>query len=309
MGLTLTFQHSNPSPKKSEDITNNPQWPSKFVDLHHLPAELALNVLSRLNATDLYLASCVWYDLAYDEVLWRSLCKASWPFCSAYNNGVLQSEPSFRRLYLKLDEARLTFNADAFEGMAYMFKHRLVDDNIDDLVNFFHSAVGLDPFQKRRFLETRPQVLRGLMNLKDFRNHSLPNALRRLFAELPAPPSGPGASPFIHLLVSMFSERFTQCNPDLGITRDEVYLLCFSMIMLSVDLWSPSIKNKMSKREFIRNTRQVVTTVSDEFLGNLYDNVYIVGHVVLIDCSGPPFRHLEAKAILIKNQPLPLLAF
>ncbi|CAH8592775.1 unnamed protein product [Heterobilharzia americana] len=306
MGLVLTLQHSVSNTKEVETSSSGLQRPSKFVDLHHLPAELALNVLSRLNATDLYLASCVWYDLAYDEVLWRSLCKASWPFCSAYENGVLNREPSFRRLYLKLDEARLTFNADAFEGMSYMFKNRLVDDNVDDLVAFFHNAVGLDPLQKRRYLETRPQVLSELIQLKDFRNHSLPNALRNLFAELPVLPTGPSSSSFIHLLVSMFSERFTQCNPGLGMTNDEVYLLCFSMIMLSVDLWSPSIKNKMSKREFIRNTRQVVTTVSDEFLGSLYDNVYIFGHVVLIDCPGPPFRHLGAKAVLAKNQLLPL---
>ncbi|KAH8870637.1 F-box only protein 8 [Schistosoma japonicum] len=225
MGLVLALQRSFSNSKKTA-ITESSHHPSKFVDLHRLPAELALNVLSRLNATDLYLASCVWYDLAYDELLWR-----------------------------------------------------------------------------------RPQVLRGLINLKDFRNHSLPNALRGLFSELPAPISGPSASTFIHSLVSMFSERFAQCNPDLGITRDEIYLLCFSMIMLSVDLWSPSIKNKMSKREFIRNTRQVVTTASNEFLGNLYDNVYIVGHVVLIDCCGSPFRHLEAKAILSKNRTIPLSAF
>ncbi|KAK4470301.1 hypothetical protein MN116_005868 [Schistosoma mekongi] len=308
MGLVLALQHSFSNSKKTV-ISESSHRQSEFVDLHHLPAELALNVLSRLNATDLYLASCVWYDLAYDELLWRSLCKASWPFCSAYTNGVLHFELSFRQLYLKLDEARLTFNADAFEGMAYIFRHRLVDDNTDDLVNFFSYTSGLDPSQRRRYLETRPQVLRGLVNLKDFRNYSLPNALRGLFTELPAPLSGPSASAFTQLLVSMFSERFAQCNPDLGITRDEIYLLCFSMIMLSVDLWSPSIKNKMSKREFIRNTRQVVTTTSDEFLGNLYDNVYIVGHVVLIDCCGSPFRHLEAKAILSKSQPMPLLAF
>ncbi|CAH8563544.1 unnamed protein product [Heterobilharzia americana] len=244
MGLVLTLQHSVSNTKEVETSSSGLQRPSKFVDLHHLPAELALNVLSRLNATDLYLASCVWYDLAYDEVLWRSLCKASWPFCSAYENGVLNREPSFRRLYLKLDEARLTFNADAFEGMSYMFKNRLVDDNVDDLVAFFHNAVGLDPLQKRRYLETRPQVLSELIQLKDFRNHSLPNALRNLFAELPVLPTGPSSSSFIHLLVSMFSERFTQCNPGLGMTNDEVYLLCFSMIMLSVDLWSPSIKTK-----------------------------------------------------------------
>ncbi|CAH8514483.1 unnamed protein product [Schistosoma turkestanicum] len=218
MGLVLALQHSYPSTKIPLETS---QLPSEFVDLHHLPTELALNVLSRLNATDLYLASCVWYDLAYDEVLWKSLCKASWPSCSAYKNGVLYSELSFRRLYLKLDEARLTFNADAFEGMGYIFRNRLVDDKTDDLVEFFHNSSGFDPFQKRRFLETRPQVLRGLMNLKDFRNHSLPCALRGLFTELPAPSTEPSASAFIHLLVSLFSERYTECNPNLGITSDK----------------------------------------------------------------------------------------
>ena len=39
---------------------------------------------------------------------------------------------------------------------------------------------------------------------------------------------------------------------------DSVYVMCFSLILLSVDLSSPHVKNKMSKREFIRNTRGAV---------------------------------------------------
>ena len=39
---------------------------------------------------------------------------------------------------------------------------------------------------------------------------------------------------------------------------DTVYVICFSLILLSVDLTSPHVKNKMSKREFIRNTRNAV---------------------------------------------------
>ncbi|CAH8546077.1 unnamed protein product [Schistosoma mattheei] len=214
MGLVLALQHSY-SNQKDGVCLETPQLSSEFVDLHHLPAELALNILSRLNATDLYLASCVWYDLAYDEVLWKSLCKASWPFCSAYKNGVLQSELSFRRLYLKLDEARLTFNADAFE-----IHSRSVD------------------IWKRGPGSTRTG------EFKRFPELFITKCVKRSFTELPVQSSEPSASAFIHLLVGLFSERFTQCNPDLGVTRDEIYLLCFSMIMLSVDLWSPSIKIK-----------------------------------------------------------------
>ncbi|VDP92736.1 unnamed protein product [Echinostoma caproni] len=69
--------------------------------------------------------------------------------------------------------------------------------------------------------------------------------------------------------------------------------------MLSTDLWSPHVKNKMSKREFIRNTRHVTRTVRDDFLGHLYDNVYMVGHVVLSDLPGPPTRHPAIRTILV----------
>jgi len=41
-------------------------------DLSDLPPEVALEVLSHLNATDLCLAACVWQQFASDEVLWSS---------------------------------------------------------------------------------------------------------------------------------------------------------------------------------------------------------------------------------------------
>ena len=42
------------------------------------------------------------------------------------------------------------------------------------------------------------------------------------------------------------------------------YVMCFSLILLSVDLSSPHVKNKMSKREFIRNTRGAVGAEGDK---------------------------------------------
>lgn len=62
---------------------------------------------------------------------------------------------------------------------------------------------------------------------------------------------------------------------------DTVSVICYSLIMLSVDLTSPHVKNKMSKREFIRNLRRATarTEASDEVLGHMYDNIYLSGHV------------------------------
>ena len=70
-----------------------------------------------------------------------------------------------------------------------------------------------------------------------------------------------------------FSGLFSFFVPDI------VYVLCYSLIMLSVDLASPHVKNKMSKREFIRNTRNAAHGISDDFVGHLYDNIYLIGHV------------------------------
>uniref|UniRef100_A0A8C6GBM1 F-box protein 8 n=1 Tax=Mus spicilegus TaxID=10103 RepID=A0A8C6GBM1_MUSSI len=100
-----------------------------FINLEMLPPELSFTILSYLNATDLCLASCVWQDLANDELLWQGLCKSTWGHCSIYN----KNPPlgfSFRKLYMQLDEGSLTFNANPEEPQGTRFSkgHRHVTD-------------------------------------------------------------------------------------------------------------------------------------------------------------------------------------
>jgi F-box protein 8 len=88
-----------------------------FPDLSELPPELALEVLSKLKATDLCLAACVWQQLASDEILWQSLCKEQWPHADIYRSNDNDVEGfnrsmSFKKMYMNLDEGTLTFNAD-----------------------------------------------------------------------------------------------------------------------------------------------------------------------------------------------------
>lgn len=58
---------------------------------------------------------------------------------------------------------------------------------------------------------------------------------------------------------------------------DGTSVLSYSLLLLSVDLYSPHVKNKMSKREFIRNNRQIVMDANRDLLGDLYDDVYLNG--------------------------------
>ena len=72
-------------------------------------------ILKYLNATDLCLAACVWSSLANDDILWQSLCRSTWGYATCYKasskcDGVKMV--SFRKIFMQLDEATLTFNAD-----------------------------------------------------------------------------------------------------------------------------------------------------------------------------------------------------
>jgi len=246
-----------------------------FRDLNELPPELALLILANLNATDLCLASCVWGNLASDEILWQKLCLKQWGYVSIYKR-VRAARISYKDLYMRLDEASLTFNADPDRGMNQFFSDGLLLDSAEEIAKFIHYARNLHGDQRQKYLDGRRDVLDHLVRLQRFEKQFLPNALRKFFQET-RPPNDRGS--YLQDLVEKFSSQFCECNPELGLNSDSTYVLCFSLILLSVDLCSPHIKNKMSKREFIRNTRQAAQGVNDDFAGHLYDNIYLVGHV------------------------------
>lgn len=250
-----------------------------YLDLEQLPPEMGIAILSYLDATDLCLASCVWTQLGSDEYLWQGLCKSTWGHCSLYNRR-LPADFSYRRLYLQLDEGCLTFNADPQEGISYLMSRSILVDDPSELAKFIFYTRRLHWKQLRIYLDHRRDVLDELVTLHNFSNQFLPNALRDFFRHIHAPEE---RGEYLETLITKFSHRFCTCNPglvlELGLSPDAVYVLCYSLILLSIDLTSPHVKNKMSKREFIRNTRRAASNISQEFVGHLYDNIYLIGHV------------------------------
>ena len=87
------------------------------IDLNAIPPELSLQILKYLNATDLCLASCVWSSLANDNTLWKSLCQTTWGYASVYkcNKSFNDKNRSYRSIFMHLDEATLTFNANGWK--------------------------------------------------------------------------------------------------------------------------------------------------------------------------------------------------
>lgn len=265
----------------------------KFPDLDQIPPELSLQILKYLNATDLCLAACVWSSLANDDILWQSLCRSTWGYASIYNKKCVKSimdaareeasssssdslSKTFRSIFMHLDEATLTFNADWKKGMEYLIKQNLVDDDPFEIAKFINSTKKLNAEQKEKLFKEKPAVLENVIILHNYENQFLPTALRRFFAKIEAPKE---RNSYLSMLLEKFSKRFCSCNPQLELSEDAVYILCFSLILLSVDLTSPAVKNKMSKREFIRNTRNALPNLSPDFTGHLYDNVYLNGSI------------------------------
>ena len=152
---------------------------------------------------------------------------------------------------------------------------------------------------------SRRDVLTAVVKLHNYEDMFLPDALRKFFSLIPAPNE---RGQFLENLLNLFSQQYLVCNPDLQMSTgkqasvvscskcvlitgaplyspsippltDTVFVICYSLILLSVDLTSPHVKNKMSKREFIRNLRQATPDVSNELLGHMYDNIYLSGHV------------------------------
>lgn len=161
--IELSNQHQQ-SPNKS---TNNKQYETylKFPDLSEIPPELSLKILKNLNATDLCLAACVWSSLANDDFLWQDLCKSTWGYASIYklknfpnsteSEKALTTKHSFRKIYMHLDEATLTFNVDWRKGLEYLFKFELVDDNPMEIAKFINSSKKLNSEQKEKLFKEK----------------------------------------------------------------------------------------------------------------------------------------------------------
>lgn len=79
-----------------------------------------------------------------------------------------------------------------------------------------------------------------------------------------------------------FASRYCECNPNNGLfaSADTAYVLGFSIIMLTTDLHSPQVKNKMTKEQYIKLNRGNTESkdVSEEYLSQIYDE--IAGHEI-----------------------------
>jgi hypothetical protein len=126
------------------------------------------------------------------------------------------------------------------------------------------------------------------MNRFDFTHIALDVALRRLLMHM----SLPKETQQIDRVIEAFATRYDLCEPGLfgtkgeqtgrmQLTADNAYVLAFSMMMLHTDAFNRHNKNKMTKPDYVRNTR--LDGVPPPVLEAFFDNITFTPFVFIED--------------------------
>ena len=170
------------------------------------------------------------------------------------------------------------FNKKPKKGIEFLQKQGLIGPDPRDIADFLHKDDDrLDRTVIGDFLGDPDDLNKNTMylyvDMLDFKDKDLIQSLR-LFLE------GfrlPGESQKIDRLMEKFASRYCSCNPTQGIfaSADTAYVLAFSVIMLTTDLHSPQVKNKMTKEQYIKMNRGINDSedLPPEYLSAIYDEI------------------------------------
>ncbi|KAG5644739.1 hypothetical protein DXG03_007868 [Asterophora parasitica] len=133
-------------------------------------------------------------------------------------------------------------------------------------------------------------ALRTYIEQFNFVEDPLDVALRKLLMEVGLPRE----TQQIDRVIEAFAGRYLQCNPALFTSDDHPYILAFSLIMLHTDAFNKSNKRKMSKADYVKNTR--LPSVAPEVLDCFYDNIVFAPFIFIEDPLDINGQRLAAEA-------------
>ncbi|KAL5771268.1 hypothetical protein ACOSP7_015422 [Xanthoceras sorbifolium] len=198
------------------------------------------------------------------------------------------------------------FNRDEKKGLQYIKFCQLVSDPPDPkaFAFFFRYTHGLDKNMIGEYLgdpdEFHIQVLKEFTRTFEFAGMNLDNALRTYLETFRLP----GEAQKIQRILEAFSDRFyEEQSLDIFVSKDAVYIFCYSLIMLNTDQHNPQVKKKMTEEEFIRNNRAINggKDLPREYLSELFHS--IATHAITIfGQSGQPIEMNPSRWIELMNR-------
>jgi cytohesin len=195
--------------------------------------------------------------------------------------------------------AVVKFNSKPKDGVRYMIKQKLCRKQAKDLARLLWQLPQLNMAQLGDYLSEKAEfnqsVLREFARQIDLKGLAFDAALRQFLQHFRLP----GEAQKIDRIMECFAAHFLEQNAaTCHLSPDTCFVLAFSTIMLNTDLHNPAIKNKMTRDEFIKNTRHISDELSTEFLTELYDN--ISRHEIKMDVDA--FGDQEKSGFLAKRQ-------
>ncbi|KAK4872850.1 hypothetical protein RN001_014879 [Aquatica leii] len=174
------------------------------------------------------------------------------------------------------------FNRKPKRGIAFLQEQGLLGVGYLDVAKWLHADERLDKTFIGDFLgendEFSKEVMYAYVDTMNFADMDIVAALRHFLEGFRLP----GEAQKIDRLMEKFASRYCECNPNnrLFASADTAYVLGFSIIMLTTDLHSPQVKNKMTKEQYIKLNRGNTDSkdVPEEYLSQIYDE--IAGHEI-----------------------------
>ncbi|CAN6466526.1 unnamed protein product [Victoria cruziana] len=181
-----------------------------------------------------------------------------------------------RRAYkLELQEGILLFNQKPRKGIEFLIKADKVGDSPEEIASFLKNASGLNKTLIGDYLGEREElslkVMHAYVDSFDFQGFEFDEAIRCLLQGFRLP----GEAQKIDRIMEKFAERYCKCNPKEFASADTAYVLAYSVIMLNTDAHNPTVKNKMSQDDFIRNNRGIDDgkDLPEEYLRSLFERI------------------------------------
>uniref|UniRef100_A0A3Q3B4E0 ADP-ribosylation factor guanine nucleotide-exchange factor 2 (brefeldin A-inhibited) n=1 Tax=Kryptolebias marmoratus TaxID=37003 RepID=A0A3Q3B4E0_KRYMA len=169
------------------------------------------------------------------------------------------------------------FNKKPKRGVQYLQDQGMLGSTAEDIAQFLHQEDRLDTTQVGEFLgennKFNKEVMYSYVDQLDFCGRDFVSALRMFLEGFRLP----GEAQKIDRLMEKFAARYLECNQGqtLFASADTAYVLAYSIIMLTTDLHSPQVKNKMTKEQYIKMNRGINDSkdLPEEYLSSIYDEI------------------------------------
>ncbi|NXQ23651.1 BIG2 protein, partial [Alaudala cheleensis] len=169
------------------------------------------------------------------------------------------------------------FNKKPKRGIQYLQEQGMLGSTAEELAQFLHQEERLCSTQVGEFLgessKFNKEVMYAYVDQLDFCGKDFVSALRVFLEGFRLP----GEAQKIDRFMEKFAARYIECNQGqtLFASADTAYVLAYSIIMLTTDLHSPQVKNKMTKEQYIKMNRGINDSkdLPEEYLSTIYEEI------------------------------------